>query len=97
MGQNLLSGKSLESFRATNVHKAGYGYGFVVRAMMDPEKSRALSSVGEFGWDGAAGAYCMVDTKNHLSIYLAQHVLCSPYVFSFHHAIRNFVYKCLND
>lgn len=97
MGQNLLSEKSLETYRANVSLKSGYGYGFGVRTMMEPEKSNSLTPIGEFGWDGAAGAFCLVDTKNHLSIYLAQHVLCSPYGASFHHAIKNLVYKCIND
>lgn len=48
------------------------GYGLGVRTpLRDPNHT-------EFGWGGAAGAFCCVDPANDLSIYYAQHVLTSP-------------------
>ena len=38
----------------------------------------ALSPVGEFGWDGAAGAYALADPVNRISIFYAQHVTLPP-------------------
>ena len=52
----------------------GYGYGLGVRTHMDKEKSGCKSPVGEFGWDGAAGAFSMVDTDNKLSLTYFQHI-----------------------
>ena len=51
---------------------AGTGYGLGVRTASE-DGSRT-----DFGWGGAAGAYCAVDRKNGLSIYYAQHVLTAP-------------------
>ena len=39
--------------------KKGYRYGLGVRVLNDTAESK--SPVGEFGWDGAAGAYVMID------------------------------------
>ena len=61
---------------------AGSGYGLGVRT---PNKDLSRS---EFGWGGAAGAYCSVDRKNGLSIYYAQHVLTAP-----NRALRGWLYK----
>lgn len=95
MKTNQLGEKSLKTFRA-NTHNKGYGYGLGVRTMMDQNIENSQSPFGEFGWDGAAGAYCLIDTENHLSIFYAQHVLGCSYAYStVHKAIRNLVYKAL--
>ncbi len=96
MKTNQLGEKSLKTFRA-NPNNKGYGYAMGVRTMMDRDIEHALSPVGEFGWDGAAGAYCLIDTENHLSVFYAQHVLGCAYAYSnVHKAIRNLVYKGLD-
>lgn len=78
--------------------KVGYGYALGVRTMVDVKEGNSLSPVGEFGWDGAAGSYCLIDTENKLSIFYAQHVLGCGYVYSHvHPAIRNFVYKAIEN
>lgn len=55
----------------------GYGYGFGVRTLIAPEQAGTLSSVGEFGWGGAAGAYVHCDPAADLSIVYLQHMLNS--------------------
>ena len=95
MKTNQLNEKAVKTFRA-NTQNKGYGYGMGVRTLMDKSIENALSPIGEFGWDGAAGAYCLIDTDNHLSIFYAQHVLGCSYAYSnVHKAIRNLVYKSL--
>ncbi|MBQ4087172.1 MAG: beta-lactamase family protein [Clostridia bacterium] len=54
--------------------RAGYGYGLGVRTHINPERSGSKSPVGEFGWDGAAGAFSMVDIKHKVSLTYFQHV-----------------------
>lgn len=51
---------------------ADYGYGLGVNC------PRRGSRVTDFGWGGAAGAYAMIDRKNEISAFYAQHVLASP-------------------
>ena len=93
MKSNQLGEVGLNNFR-TNTNNKGYGYGMGVRTLMDQKIENTLSPIGEFGWDGAAGAYCLIDTDNKLSIFYAQHVNGCSYVYSHvHKAIRNLVYK----
>lgn len=55
--------------------REGYGYGLGVRTHLYPDVSRSLSPIGEFGWDGAAGAFSMIDPKNRISLTYFQHCL----------------------
>lgn len=69
-----------------------YGYGFGVRT-----RKHALPCgipVGEFGWDGAAGSYVLMDDKNHLSITIGMNILDWPsVVYGDHLEIAKRVYK----
>lgn len=71
MGTNHLKGMQIEDFYQL---RAGYGYGLGVRTHIDKEKSGSLSPLGEFGWDGAAGAFSMVDLENKISLTYFQHI-----------------------
>ena len=98
MKTNQLCEAGLKVLNSNTNHFFGYGYGLGVRTMMEPDKDYSLSPKGEFGWDGAAGSYCLIDTDNHLSIFYAQHVLACGYVYTnVHKAIRNLVYKALEN
>lgn len=65
VGTNQVQGQALADF---GVLRSGYGYGMGVRIHMDPKESGSASPIGEFGWDGAAGAFGMVDLVNHISL-----------------------------
>jgi len=69
----------------------GYSYGLGVRTRVR-EMGKCLAPVGEFGWDGAMGAYLVIDPVNHLSIFYAQHESGHPW---HHEAIRDAVYRSL--
>lgn len=72
----------------------GYGYGLGVRTLID--KSASRSTVGEFGWDGAAGSYVMMDPEYDLSIFFAMHVRGWPALIGCGHApIRDLTYEIL--
>ena len=90
MGTNHLSGKPLEEFEST---KSGYGYGLGVRVHIDKTRSSSLSPEGEFGWDGAAGAYSMVDTKNRLSLAYFQQI--HGWDGRMHKMLMNILYGCI--
>ena len=94
MGTNYLKGKLLEDFSKL---RPGYGYGLGVRVHIDKEKSGSISSLGEFGWDGAAGAYVLIDPDNYVGIFYATHV-CGhgKYLFNkFHGKLRDEVYRVI--
>lgn len=90
MKTNQLSGQALEDF---HVLRAGYGYGLGVRTHMDKTRSGSLSPIGEFGWDGAAGAFSMVDTDNKLSLTYFQHV--HNWNLQIQTELRNALYSCV--
>lgn len=90
MKTNHLEGQSLSDFHKL---RAGYGYGLGVRTHMDPAESGSLSPVGEFGWDGAAGAFSMVDTEHRLSLTYFQH--CHRWNLEIQNKIRNALYSCI--
>lgn len=91
MGINHLKGKQLDDFYDL---RPGYGYGLGVRTHIDKTKSGSLSPIGEFGWDGAAGAFSMVDTKNKISLTYFQHV--SRWDPKMHIELRNALYSCID-
>jgi len=74
----------------------GYGYGLGVRTLVDRSAGQR-SSLGEFGWDGAAGAYILMDPSTEVGIVYMQQVRNWPARFGCMHApIRDFVYEALS-
>ncbi|MFT4146870.1 MAG: serine hydrolase domain-containing protein [Mobilitalea sp.] len=52
---------------------SGYSYGNLMRILVDPVKAGSNGTIGEFGWDGWAGNYFMVDRKENLvMLYMIQ-------------------------
>ena len=72
-----------------------YGYGLGVRTRINREDG-GKSPLGEFGWDGAAGAYCIIDPLNRVSAFYVQHVLNMGPVFEeIHPKLRDLIYQGL--
>ena len=92
MKTNQLSGKALEDFYEL---RYGYGYGLGVRTHIDNTVSGSISPLGEFGWDGAAGAFSLVDTENKISLTYFQHVL--GWDLKIQEEIRNALYNDLKN
>ncbi len=93
MRQNCLSGLPLETFKNRWAGLDGYGYGYGVRTFIDPSAG-SLSSPADFGWQGAAGSYMIIDPKNRLSLFYAQHMLNNKEAYV-HPRIRNCLYAGL--
>ena len=95
MGENRLRGNILNGLSNTRLH--GYGWGLCGRAHFDPVRSMSLSPVGEFGWDGAAGAFVMMDPINRIALYYGMHAFGCDYAYHYiHPTLRNLVYDGLN-
>lgn len=91
---NRLEGNILNDFATSRLY--GYGWGLCGRVHMNPTISCSMSSVGEFGWDGAAGAFSMIDTKRNVAFYFGINVFNFIYGYNFlHQHIRNLVYNAL--
>ena len=94
MRQNQLDEARQADFNLLN--KRGYGYGLGVRTMIDPESCGAKSPVGEFGWDGAAGAYTFIDPVNHIACFLGMQVLSNSRIYNeVHPRMRDLIYEML--
>ncbi len=92
MRTNHLSGQPLEDF---NNARNGYGYGLGVRTHIDKARSGSLSPIGEFGWDGAAGCFAMVDCENKISMTYFQH--SHRWDIRMQTEMRNALYSCLDN
>jgi len=93
MRTNQQTGEAMEIWK-NNHKRLGYGYGLGVRTMMDTKYSKGPK--GEFGWDGAACAYTMIDPENHVSCYYAQQVFgCGYGYYTIHPTIRDLIYEGL--
>lgn len=74
---------------------AGYGYGLGVRTLVRRDGGQR-SSIGEFGWDGAAGSYVLMDPAEQVAIVYLQAVFDWGSRFGdMHAAIRDLTYEGL--
>lgn len=72
--------------------RLGYSYALGVRTRVDLSVGGS-GAIGEFGWDGAAGAWAMIDPHNHLSAFFAMHVRNFGYCYDvIHPRIRTLIY-----
>lgn len=95
MTKNRLNEKGLNDFVIGRLY--GYGFGLCGRVHMNPKVSLSHSAVGEFGWDGAGGAFAMIDTKNRVAIYFSANLFGFAYGYNvLHPAIKNMVYEALD-
>lgn len=90
MRENQLHGQAYDDFQKI---KKGYGYGLGVRTDFLHEHASRY----EFGWDGAAGAYVMLDLDRQVTLFYATHILENgEYLYyNLHPAIRDAVYEAL--
>lgn len=87
------TGAVLEEFKAGG-KRASYSYGLGVRVKHNMSEGR--TPIGEFGWDGADGAYALIDPINHISIFHAQHVFgFLPAYTEIHPMLRDLAYEGL--
>ena len=88
--------EQLKSFTVNNtftvVQGDDYGYGLGMRTRL--KATDWGLPVGEFGWDGSAGAYLMVDPVHDISVVVGMHVRCWPNCFLGEHlALVKCVYE----
>lgn len=68
---NQLNEKQLPTIYFDSIY--GYGYGNLMRVMLDTTVAASNGSVGEYGWDGLPGTYFFVDPKEELMfVYMQQ-------------------------
>lgn len=67
----------------TCVQGEDYGYGLGVRVRIK-DTEWGLKK-GEFGWDGAAGSFVLIDPENEVSVFVGLHVRNWPIIFTHKH------------
>ena len=94
-GYRLLKEETVELLRQETITSLGvdnsftcvqgddYGYGLGVRVRK--KTTEWGLPIGEFGWDGAAGTYIMVDPINKISVVIGMHLRGWPNVFRGEH------------
>ena len=96
MQVNRLCDDALNDFVSTRLF--GYGWGLCGRVHFNAVRSRSRSSVGEFGWDGAANAYVMMDPAKKVAFYYGTHIKgCSYGSRVIHPTITNLIYECMDE
>ena len=96
MQKNLLCDDALDDFVTHRLF--GYGWGLCGRVHIKPVSSLSLSPVGEFGWDGAANAFVMIDPENRVALYYGCHIHGYRYGYNvIHPTLRNLVYEGLAE
>ena len=94
MRQPHLSDVPLAAFRAQPRYSS-YSYGLGVRTRVD-QLDGSAAPLGEFGWDGAAGAYTMICPDEHISFLYVQHVrMMGPVYDTVHPRLRDLVWQIL--
>lgn len=96
---NAMRTEQLSSFHATDAFSctcgSDYGYGLGVRTRIAFDHG-VKSALGEFGWDGAAGADLLVDPLHRLSMVYVQHVRNWPALQGpVHLQLRDILYPIL--
>lgn len=72
----------------------GFSYALGVRTRI---ADMGNSPVGEFGWDGAAGGFVLIDPKNSLTVGYLQHVLNFGKAYAeIHPRLRELVYEIMS-
>ena len=74
----------------------GYEYGNLFRIMTNLEKANSNGSLGEFGWDGLAGTYFLVDSKEDLILIFMQQIAEGP-DWILRYKYKEIVYNCLKS
>ena len=79
----ILTSEQLKEISISNnfacVQGGDYGYGLGVRIRQKPTEWGL--NKGEFGWDGAAGSYVMMDPNKKVSIFIGLHLRNWPVSF----------------
>ncbi len=94
MSKNHLTDEQLKTIVWPEMN--GYGYGLGVRVLMDSAAAGTIVPEGEFGWNGAAGGFLLIDLKRKLSVVATQHILNEYCGIDRQLKLKNVIYSCLD-
>lgn len=94
MTQNQLNEKQMKSMDWESLR--GYGYGNLMRILINQAEGQTNGSLGEFGWDGWTGNYITISPKdNMIFMYFIQR--CDTGTSVSTRKLRSIVYSAIND
>lgn len=98
-GVDILRANRFDAAKLSEFHKYtfGYGYGYGVRTAIDPKTKGNLTSLGEFGWDGARCSYLSADPFRRLAIFHAEHMNFPNMESLIFPRLRNVIYSCVES
>lgn len=106
-GGRLISRKTREWMTANHIPESmmpisagedvmDHGFGLGFRVTTDLGQRRVISSVGEYGWAGAACTYFWIDpAESFIGLMMTQHLPLSPYPVT--DRFRNLAYQAITD
>lgn len=92
MRRNRLTPRQMRDFYAQEPF-FGYGYGYGVRTLINPEAAGTNAPCGTFGWSGAAGSDISIDPEHEITVFYTHHLLSSA--LNVHKTVKNIVYGYL--
>lgn len=93
MTQNQLNEKQMQSMNWESLR--GYGYGNLMRILINQAEGQTNGSLGEFGWDGWTGNYITISPKdNMIFMYFIQR--CDTGTSVSTRKLRSIVYSAIN-
>jgi CubicO group peptidase (beta-lactamase class C family) len=78
-----------------DILRPGYGFGLGFQVLVDPVATKSLSSLGEYGWGGAAGTEFWIDPSRELIAMFFTQIM--PSLNPLRHQLRQMVYQALLD
>ena len=78
------------------IERYGYGFGLGFRVMVDPGRANGYTSIGEYGWSGAANTHLVIDPREELiTLMMTQMMSAEPHrprsIFP------NLIYQAIDD
>ncbi|MDD3414096.1 MAG: serine hydrolase [Lachnospiraceae bacterium] len=106
-GKQILGRKTVEYMRSNQLtkeqsagiyfeHAFGYGYGNLMRILIDKSVACSNGTLQEYGWDGLPGTYFCVDPKEQLIILYMQQI-CDGQEPAVRRKMRQIIYGAIDD
>lgn len=83
-----------QKFNIKMEHLSGYTYCNLLRIATEPQKCKALTTKGEYGWDGWLGPYLGIDPANKLVVVMTMQK-CDAGTWDLTRKIKNIIYSSI--
>ena len=94
MSQAQLRDDLQQKFNQKMEHLSGYTYCNLLRIAKEPGKCKALTTKGEYGWDGWLGPYLGIDPANKLVVVMTMQKVDAG-TWDLTRKIKNIIYSSI--